>query len=448
VCTIGIYFYGGRHMSEFQDQKKKMAKKIWGIAALVFFAVGGFLLMGITGRKTEISPEKASRPVKTMTLLAPEVTFRRIFPGKVIASKTAELSFRVSGPLVELPVKKGASIQQGSLIARIDPRDFRIQLTNAQSALSNASAQLDAMKAGARKEEISALSSKVSSAKARLSEAETDYQRMNRLFDGGVVAQVDLERAKTTYEVAKGELNTASQQLQEARSGARVEDIKAMEATIQGLKAQVEAAQSALKDTELRAPFNGIVAERYVDNYQSVQKNQTIISLQNLERIEIIISVPEQDIMRIKTYRSPSFFASFEASPGKKYPLEFKEITTKADPQTQTYAATFSMPYPEDFIALPGMTTQIEIVGEGETKGTGDFLVPSIAVVPGEDTKHFVWIVDEKTMTVHKAEVSLLSYKDDMAIIRGGVNTGSRIVIAGVHYLVEGDSVTFFNSEE
>lgn len=423
-------------------------KRLWGVAAILIVVGGFFLLSNRKEEQKEKVVEKIARPVKYITLSAPDVVLRRVFPGKVLASKTADLSFRVSGPLIELPVKKGEPINKGDLVAQIDPRDFKVQLMNAQSALNNAKAQLSAMRAGARREEISALSSQVASAKAKLAEAEADYKRMERLFKEGVVAQVDLERSKTTYEVAKGEVNAASQELQKAKSGARAEDIAAMEATIQGLESQVQAAQSALDDTELKAPFKGIIAARYVDNFQSVQKDQPIVSLQNLEEVEIVISIPEQDIMKFRLNTSLGVSSSFEAAPNTQYSLVFKEISTEADPQTQTYAVTFTMPYPKDIVVLPGMTANVEFTGQNGAHEIKGFAVPSIAVVPGEGTTHFLWIINEETMTVHKVEVYIHSYQGDMVIVGGNITVGNRVVTAGVNYLAEGDPVTFLSPNE
>jgi multidrug efflux pump subunit AcrA (membrane-fusion protein) len=78
-----------------------------------------------------------ARPVATF-LVGQGLTSRLTFPGTVQAADRAELAFRVSGPLVELPVVEGDLVEQGQLIARIDPRDYQIAVAQAKASFDQA----------------------------------------------------------------------------------------------------------------------------------------------------------------------------------------------------------------------------------------------------------------------------------------------------------------------
>ena len=67
----------------------------------------------------------------------------RVIPGQVQAARRVPLAFRVGGPVVELAVSKGQRVRQGELLARIDPRDYEVQVKDLEARLSEKRAQLD-----------------------------------------------------------------------------------------------------------------------------------------------------------------------------------------------------------------------------------------------------------------------------------------------------------------
>ena len=96
--------------------RRKIVSLLLAGLMLAFFACG---------KEEEKTVEKAVvRPIKMMTVTSTREAMQRRFPGRVRASRRVELSFRVSGPLIELPVEEGQRVKKGDLIAKIDPRDF------------------------------------------------------------------------------------------------------------------------------------------------------------------------------------------------------------------------------------------------------------------------------------------------------------------------------------
>ena len=93
-----------------------------GVAAPLFLILGG---CGGDRQTVEIV-----RPVKTMVLDAAASTVPRNYPGTVQASEKATMAFRVSGPLIEFSAKEGQEVDEGAILARIDPRDFTTDLAN------------------------------------------------------------------------------------------------------------------------------------------------------------------------------------------------------------------------------------------------------------------------------------------------------------------------------
>ncbi|MGI6253231.1 MAG: efflux RND transporter periplasmic adaptor subunit [Aminivibrio sp.] len=425
--------------------KVRLIKTRTLVAVMIAVAVGtGYFIWGaVPEKQKQAEAPRVSRPVKTMVVAAAGDGSPRVFPGRVQASQKVNLAFRVSGQIVEFPAVKGNYAEPGDLLARLDPRDFEVQLANAKSELGSARARLDAMRSGARKEEIAMLSAKVNSARAQMNDAKATLDRVENMFRAGGMSRSELEKAHTSYEVTRMAYQSASQELSAGRKGARPEDVSAMEFTVQGIEAKVRSAENALADTALRAPFGGVVIDRYADNNQSIQRDQPIVSLQDIGALEVYTSVPETLVISFPKGPILGIEARFASLPDVRFPLIYKEASAQADPVTQSYQVSFSFPVPEGLTVLPGMTVDV-LVPRPPEEGGAEAELPASAITAGEGTSHFVWRVEgTDKLFVRKIPVEILGYREDMALVKGAA-PGDRIVAAGVSLLLEGDPVTLY----
>src|SRR3954462_5645106 len=127
----------------------KYRRKIAGVGMLV-------MLLCVGCAKPAAEAELV-RPVKAIKIGDAKAIQSREFPGRAKARDEVDLSFRVSGPLVSLPVDVGSRVKKGELIAAIDPKDFQTALESARGNLARSQAQYVAMQKGAREEEIEQL---------------------------------------------------------------------------------------------------------------------------------------------------------------------------------------------------------------------------------------------------------------------------------------------------
>ncbi len=401
------------------------------------------LALAACDKKEPLPPRETVRPVK-MTTVGRGGAASRSLPGRVEADRKADLSFRVGGPLVAVPVEEGQQVDRGQLIARIDPRDFRTRVERTLGALREAEAQLKAMKAGARAEEIRALEAAVSAARAQLTNAEAQYQRYKDLYVKRQVSKAEFDRYRTGRDVARAQLRTAEENLSVGMTGARPEDIEAMQSRIQGLRAQLRDTRNALADTELRAPFAGVITRRYVDNYQEVRPLQRVVTLQDLSRLEVVVQVPESVVAAVRSEGEGRLqaFASFSTAPGERFPLTLKEYAAQADPDTQTYEVTLVMERPEGLTLLPGMTATVTVTTPDEQGAAGPISVPATAVGAGDDGSPRVWVVDPDAMTVEPRKVVTGGLGEGGTVeIVFGLQPGERIAVTGVELLRAGMKV-------
>ncbi|MDX1334708.1 MAG: efflux RND transporter periplasmic adaptor subunit [Gammaproteobacteria bacterium] len=353
----------------------------------LFLAAG--IVLSACGRDEEVVEQDLPRPVKAYVIGGDEAAATRRLPARVFASQRAEVSFRIPGLIVDLPVKEGDFVEQGQVLAQLDKKDYQTIVNDRQ---------------------------------AKFDEARANYERGKDLVKDGFISKMDFDRLEANY---------------------------------RSTKADLEQAMLDLSYTSLKASFKGQVAKRYVQNNEEVRRKQAIFALQNTGQLDIKFDLPERLVLNLRRRgvdedaartREPLAYVRF-SSDGERFPLKLKEVATRADPQTRTFEATFSLDTPDEITVLPGMTAEVDL-DMVAIYGPRDFeiLVPNTTVFadPAGAKRKLVWVVNLDTMTVQSREVETGELIDDRIRIVSGLQAGESVVSAGVHHLQEGQKVRLF----
>ena len=397
-----------------------------------------------SGCKTE-TEVSIVRPVRAVKIGDVAGINGAAFPGRARAAEQVNLAFRVSGELGSLNADVGTIVKKGDVLARVDQRDFQAAVDSVDADLQRAIARLDAMQI-ARPEEIRKLEAQVKESEAVLELAAAEYSRMIALQKQGVgaVSQTEVDRSKASRDRSTAVLDQSKESLIIAREGARPEDIRAQQAEIKSLEAKLATAANELEYTELVAPFDGTIAARYVENFQTVQAGQVICRLLDSSRIEIVIDIPESKIA-LAPYVS-DLICVFDAFPDVKIAgAKIAEIGNEASATTRTYPVTVVMDQPDESTGariLPGMAGRVSgtarLSEEAESIG---FVIPESAIFESESGDKHVWLIDESQMTVHRSQSVTPGELDALGVRVKGIAAGQWVVTAGVHYLDEGQKV-------
>jgi RND family efflux transporter MFP subunit len=200
---------------------------------------------------------------------------------------------------------------------------------------------------------------------------------------------------------------------------------------------EVRIARKALDDTVLIAPFSGVIGSTFVESWQNVQAKEQIASLQRRNDVEIVLDVPEKDVLDMKK-QSSRFYAELKILPGERYSLTIDELSREADEQTRTYRVVLTMPAPGEVDMMTGMSATVYHVMVPEKDAS--CMVPSNAVFKGPDDQACVWVVD-RDWRVRRTPVQVASLSGSDAVITDGLRPGTNIATAGVNTLVEGMAV-------
>jgi len=400
------------------------------------FALVIILLAGGCSPPESQQPELV-RPVKTMVVAAGGETRQRVFSGRVEASRAADLTFSVSGVLTQLPVTEGQSVAKGDVIAQLRDDEFRARLQTLQGQLDQSRAALRSLQAGERPEERLRRETQLRAAEARLINARAESERNAVMIKTQAISRQEFERGDTAYRVAQEEYQAALQMVEMSTIG-REEDIEAREAEVRALEGRVVEANIQLMDTTLRAPYDGVIARRFVDVNQNVRANEPVIRFQDADEIDIAVDVPESVMIGdIRTADIVEMFAELSGAPGLRIPVRVREIAQVADPATQTFNVRVAMKATPGVMVLPGMTATVTVNYRRAGILGNRMLAPISAVISDSSGEQVAWVLGSN-QAVSRRPVKTGEVTGGQIEILEGLQPGDRIAVAGGTFLREG----------
>ncbi|MGH7264989.1 MAG: efflux RND transporter periplasmic adaptor subunit, partial [Candidatus Rokuibacteriota bacterium] len=344
--------------------------------------------------------------------------------GTVNAVTTVQVGSQVSGQIKELFVDFNSPVEQGQLIARLDPEIFqakvnaaradvdsaqaavlnqranvekvRAEIENARAATVTAEANVDRMRAEVEnaRAAIATAQAGVMRESATVANARRELDRRNDLLERQLISQSEKDQAQTTFDTARAQLEaarsqeraghaslrsaqaqlTATQsqsraaeaQLASARAtqGVAEAQLKSAEAGVRQKQAALDQARLDLQHTQIRAPVNGVVVSRNVDRGQTVAASlqaPTLFTIaQDLTRMQVEAAVDEADVGRLREDMAATF--TVDAFPGQTFRGDIVQIR-KAPLVVQnvvTYTTVIAVGNP-DRTLMPGMTANVRI---------------------------------------------------------------------------------------
>ena len=352
-----------------------------------------WFLAALTQSACDVQEEEGAtetvRPVRAVRLADPSAFARRWFSGRARATQEIDLSFRVAGPLIALPVNVGDTVQKGDLIARIDPTTFVADVNKARAELERAVAEA--------------------------ANADAQLRRQRTVTEKGFESEATLDEFIAAAGVAR--------------------------AAVEGQRASLHRAELDRGYTELTAPFTGQIVRTYVENFQDVREKQPVVRLVDSSRIEMVVDIPETLISYAHLVGDVEVI--FDPFPKLVIPAKIKEIGSEASETTRTYPVTLIMDQPQGVVILPGMAGKASGKGRPPPEVAEEGLVvPDTAVfTPPDDTRTCVWVIDPEAGVVHRREIRTGNVTRFGLVVLDGVAPGEWVVTAGVHNLTDGQKV-------
>lgn len=328
-------------------------------------------------------PKEPGRPVYTMTVGGPAPGTTRSFSGVAQADKEIILSFRVPGQIIQFDLKVGQKVKTGEVLARLDPKDAELTVSQKNAALTDA--------------------------QAKLQQAKADYERIRKLYESGSSSASELDSALAQYRSAQAKQETAEKDL--------------------------ELAKQQLRYTVLTAEVDGEVISKQAEVYETVAAGQELARMVTGDELKIEIGVPENLINYLSIGMSAT--VKFETLPNVVMNAQIRELG-RSPTESTTYPVKLVLEKPDPRLR-PGMVAEVTFIFT-KPQENGQIVVPPQIIV-GEGKERYVWVVDPKTQEVHKQIVKVGPLESGGLVIEEGLTSGVTLVTRGVHRLEEGTKV-------
>ncbi|MDX8515652.1 efflux RND transporter periplasmic adaptor subunit [Mesorhizobium captivum] len=349
------------------------------VAGLVIAALG---LAGCSQEKAAVVQE-VIRPVKVVEIGEAQTTRQLDYSGSVRARTEMNLGFRIAGKVTERLVDIGQHVNEGDVLARVDPSDYELSVKSAEASLDAAERQVETV--------------------------DLARKRAEQLYAKNFAPKSQLDQATLSYDQAVATRDAARSTLAQAENQVHYTDLKASKA--------------------------GIVTAISADIGQVVGAGTPVMTVAVDGEKEVLIAVPEMDIAGFR--RGKEVKASFWSDDALTLEGKVREVAGSADPQSRTFAVRVSLP--NDPRVLLGMTANV-----GATVGSKAQLVSiPLTAMAEKDGKHIVWTVDRASDTVHPRPIKIANFTADGVAVAEGLKQGDVVVAAGTQFMTENLKVKF-----
>lgn len=356
----------------------------WLTALTLILGVAFFSSQGLLALRAASAQEAAEPLPVSVVAITLQDSYRAVrrFPGRIAAAQVADVSFQVGGEITDIMVKVGDRIEEGDPLALIDPTRLTLRIEELQAARAEAAASL--------------------------TRAEADLERTEALLSEGFATEQSVDN------------------IMAERNGLR--------ARVRQLTRSLENATVDLEDATLRAPFGGVIVNRYLDAGATVTAGQPILRVNENGRLEATVGIPARFARRVRV--------------GDVFKLSSADLSTDGTVtgigdqiNEATRTVLIRLEVLEDPGFIPGGLVRLALEEERRNRGAW---VPALALTEGRRGLWSVYVAveDEADTKVARKDVEIIHIGNQRMFVRGTLEDGDRVIAAAPFRFVPGQTIT------
>ncbi len=392
-------------------------KRCCGMAAALVLIYGGCADPGRTATAQKADPNGAvAVDVEVITPSGETVSRQVELPARIEAFQQATVYSRVSGYLSRIAVDIGDRVSEGQLLAKIDVPEIVDEYRELEAKLA------------ANRAERQGASAELESARAESGLQEVTFRRVEsvRNQEPEVMPQQTVDEARAKHESARAAVRVAESKIEQ------------IDKEHQAVEASLKRLQTLIDFADVRAPFAGVVTERFVDPGLLLQAGtssravQRLVTVADMDRVRVFLDVPESAVPYVQVEDPVSL--TVDAIPGRDFKGKVTRFARVLDPATRTMKTEIVMPNP-DWALRPGMFGRAALFLE---ENAGTVLIPAEALRVDVDSVFVYSVVDGR---VRRVDVETEIGDGVLAEVTSGLVGNESIVVATKGPLSEGSLV-------
>jgi len=382
------------------------------------------VLSGCSGTKqddaSKAKGKTAEAPVTVDVAVVKSMPVQRTvdFVGTLEAFEDAAVASKLEAPVARVMVDMGDRVEKGRVIIKLDDEEFRIKAELAEASLKETLAKLGVDN---EKDVVIDNVSYVKMANAQLINAENDLKRMKDLIGKGYIARSQLDDAQAKRDVARANLDS---QMEMGRS---------LYSTVQTKRASLALAKKQLADTDVRAPFSGLVSSRLVHPGDFAKVGTELVHIVKVDPVRLRGTIPEVSAPEIRVGQPVTVRLS--AVPGKEYKGMISRISPSSSQESRSFMVEILIPN-GDGALKPGYFAEASV----KTRIDKDAMVVPLNSVVNFAGVNKLYMV-EGGKALEKIVTPGIRVGDDIEV-SGGVKPGDIVVTTGMKRLYDGKSVS------
>jgi HlyD family secretion protein len=320
-----------------------------------------------------------------------------------------------------LLVKEGDRVRKGQLLLQLDDDDIRTQAAKAQEQVRAAQADQAALETGGTQEEVINLNAQIIKARSTLDTAQHNLDAMRHLEQDGAASPGEVRQAEDTLQRAQADLNSLEQKKNDRYSQPEIAKIQALAGEAE---ASYEAAEDALRKSNVRAPFDGIVYSLPVKQGAFVQAGDLLLQEADLSKVLVRAFVDEPDIGRLQIGQKVE--VTWDALPGRTWDGTVSTVpsTVKLRINRNVGEATCTIANP-DLKLLPNVNVGVTIIVAEQS----DVLTLRRDAVHVDDSRPYVFQIVGDRLKRQFINISLQNLT--RVEVDSGLNQGDRVALTG-----------------
>ena len=349
-----------------------------GLLSVLAVQVIFFMSSGCV-KKEEVAKKKRefSLPVQIGKIIFKDVIDQVRTVGNIHAEQRVTINAEVEGQITKVEVREGDIVKSGDLLARIDSREYELEVEELEAELSAAKEEFKKAIEGLRPEEKEKLLARVRVNESAFDLAIKEQDRFQKLVKDGVTAQSILDEVNDRVQQSKEKLRE-SRAAFEAAKQSRQEDIQQLRAEGEGIVKRLEMAQLNFSKTLIHAPFDGVIVHKKIEEGAFLKVGSPVFEMVSSSRLKAVLEIPQSHRNKLKKMKGIDFWI-------KELGFKFKQsgklrVIPDADIYSGNIRAQMELHRPNRAL-FPGLTL-VGMMNFGVRKNV--MHVPSVALVISE----------------------------------------------------------------
>jgi len=391
---------------------------------------------------TQQEPQETEAVAPVQTAPVQRASIRRMIhaQGILYAVDQATVVPKISAPIRELYVNRGAHVRRGQLLAVLENRDLEAAAAEARGMVDQAMASFQSTTAASLPEEITKSQTDVQSAKEALDAAQKLHESRKALLEQGALPRRQVDEANVAFVQARSQYEVAVKHLDSLQKFRKDAETKQAQAQLEAAKARRQGAEVQLEYSRILSPIDGVITDRPLYVGEMTGAGAPLLTVMNISRVVARGNVPAEQLAFLKV-GNPATIAAVDSSAELRGKVTV--VSPALDPNSTTAEVWVEAQNPGEHFK-PGSSVQVSILAETAENA---IVMPLAAILPTKEGGSIVLVAGSDSLA-HERQIETGIREAGRVQILKGLEPGEQVIVVGGLGLEDGARVRIETTAE